>query len=113
MDSTDQVVMGGQNKRDTLADMSRFGGHSIIKESEIFPVWLKEMYKKVKFDTGEVGVRIIKGDVRTENIQTGDLAYNHQDLIQLCLTKGGRGVTVFTKDWLELGEGQGGRGRGQ
>ena len=112
MDSTDQVVMGGQNQRDTLVDMPRFGGRS-VQESEVFPVWLKEMYKKVKFDTCEVGVRIIKGEVRREGIRTGDLAYDHRDLIQLCLTKGGRGVTVFTKDWLELGEGQGGRGRGQ
>ena len=47
MDSTDSVVMGGQNKRDTLADMPRFGGRS-VQESEVSPVWLnKELFKKV------------------------------------------------------------------
>ena len=68
---------------------------------------------KIKFDTGEVGVRIVKGDVKRGDIKTGDRAYDHRDLIQLCLTKGGRGVTVFTKDWLEAEEVQGGRGRGR
>ena len=34
MDSTDSVVMGGQKKRDTLADMPRFGGCS-VQESEV------------------------------------------------------------------------------
>ena len=39
--------MGGQNKRDTLADMPRFGGRS-VQESEVSPVWLnKELFKKV------------------------------------------------------------------
>ena len=41
MDSTDQVVMGGQNQRDTLVDMPRFGGRS-VQESEVFQVWLKD-----------------------------------------------------------------------
>ena len=112
MDSTDSVVMGGQKKRDTLAEMPRFGGRN-VQDGEVFPVWLKELTKKVKFDVGDIGVRIIKGEVRRGDIKTGDRAYDHRDLIQLCLTKGGRGVTVFTKDWLEVDEGQGGRGRGR
>ena len=111
MDSTDSVVMGGQKKRDTLAEMPRFGGRN--EDGEVFPVWMKELCKKVKFDVGDIGVRIIKGEVKRGQIKTGDRAHDHRDLIQLCLTKGGRGVTVFTKDWLELlEEGQGGRGRG-
>ena len=101
MDSTDSVVMGGQKKRDTLAEMPRFGGRN-VQDGEVFPVWLKELTKKVKFDVGDIGVRIIKGEVRRGDIKTGDRAYDHRDLIQLCLTKGGRGVTVFTKDWLEV-----------
>ena len=96
MDSTDSVVMGGQKKRDTLAEMPRFGGRN-VQDGEVFPVWLKELTKKVKFDVGDIGVRIIKGEVRRGDIKTGDRAYDHRDLIQLCLTKGGRGVTVFTK----------------
>ena len=48
--------MDGQKKRDTLADMPHFGGRS-VQETEVFLVWLKEMYKKIKLDTGEVGVR--------------------------------------------------------
>ena len=101
--------MGGQKKRDTLAEMPRFGARN-VQEGEVFPVCLKELCKKIKFDTGEVGVRIVKGDVKRGDIKTGDRAYDHRDLIQLCLTKGGRGVTVFTKDWLEVEEVQGGRG---
>ena len=48
MDSTDSVVMGGQKKRDTLAEMPRFGGRN--EDGEVFPVWMKELCKKVKFD---------------------------------------------------------------
>ena len=55
MDSTDSVVMGGQKKRDTLAEMPRFGGRN-VQEGEVFPVWLKELSKKVKFDIGDIGV---------------------------------------------------------
>ena len=92
--------------------MPRFGARN-VQEGEVFPVCLKELCKKIKFITGEVGVRIVKGDVKRGDIKTGDRAYDHRDLIQLCLTKGGRGVTVFTKDWLEAEEVQGGRGRGR
>ena len=52
MDSTDSVVMGGQKKRDTLAEMPRFGGRN-VRDGEVFPVWLKELTKKVKFDVGD------------------------------------------------------------
>ena len=62
MDSTDSVVMGGQKKRDTLAEMPRFGGRN--EDGEVFPVWMKELCKKVKFDVGDIGVRIIKGEVK-------------------------------------------------
>ena len=73
MDSTDSVVMGGQKKRDTLAEMPRFGGRN-VQDGEVFPVWLKELTKKVKFDVGDIGVRIIKGEVRRGDIKTGDRA---------------------------------------
>ena len=57
--------MGGQKKRDTLAEMPRFGGRN-VQEGEVFPVWLKELYKKVKFDVGDIGVRIIKDEDEVE-----------------------------------------------
>ena len=56
MDTKDLVVMGGQKKRDTLAEMPRFGGRN-VQGGEVFPVWLKELFKKVKFDVGDIGVR--------------------------------------------------------
>eukprot|EP00936_MAST-01D_sp_MAST-1D-sp1_P002541 g2541.t1 len=88
MDSTDSVVMGGQKKRDTLAEMPRFGGRN-VQDGEVFPVWLKELTKKVKFDVGDIGVRIIEGEVRRGDIKTGDRAYDHRDLalnLQECVT---------------------------
>ena len=60
--------MGGQKKRDTLAEMPRFGGRNV--EGEVFPVWLKELFKKVKFDVGDIGVRIIKGEVKRGQAHT-------------------------------------------
>ena len=67
--------MGGQQKRDTLAEMPLFGGRD-VQDGEVFPVWLKELTKKIKFDVGDIGVRIIKGEVRRGGIKTGDRAYD-------------------------------------
>ena len=81
MDSTVQVVMGPVfKKRDTLADMPRFGGRD-CKESEVFPAWLKEMYEKIKLDIGEVGIHIVKGEIKKEGIRTGDKVFIHHELI--------------------------------
>ena len=84
MDSTDQMVMGSPafKKHDTLVDMPRFGRRS-VQGSEGFPVWLKELFKKIKFDTGEVGVRIVTGEVRRGDIRTGDEALEH---ICMCIS---------------------------
>ena len=91
---TDELVMGASAK-DSLKGMTRFGA----KEGTIvWPSWQAELRRKVVFEMGAVGMKIIEGELSSKDIKVQMKAEEIGDLLKSLLTRGRAGVK-YDEDW--------------
>ena len=91
---TDKLVMGASAK-DSLKGMTRFGA----KEGTIvWPSWQAELRRKVVFEMGAVGMKIIEGELSSKDIKVQMKAEEIGDLLKSLLTRGRAGVK-YDEDW--------------
>ena len=74
--STDQVVMG--DKKDSLQGMVKFSGND---GAIVWPLWKDDLMNRIKFELGDVAIRILEGKLKESEIKRGDKCEKVQDLI--------------------------------
>ena len=79
--STDQVVMG--DKKDSLQGMVKFSGND---GAIVWPLWKDKLYHRIKFELGDVAIRILEGKLKESEIKRGDKCEKVQDLIEVWAT---------------------------
>ena len=65
--STDQVVMG--DRKDSLLGMVKFSGND---GAIVWPLWKDDLMNRIKFELGDVAIRILEGKLKESKIKRGD-----------------------------------------
>ena len=91
--STDQVVMG--DRKDSLEGMVQFSGND---GAIVWPLWKDNLMNRVKFEFGDVAIRILEGKLKEDDVKRGDKCEKVQDLIDMIIAKNRSGV-CFRSEW--------------
>ena len=90
---TDQVVMG--DRKDSLLGMVKFSGND---GAIVWPLWKDKLYHRIKFELGDVAIRILEGKLKESEIKRGDKCEKVQDLIDMIIAKN-RTDVCFRSEW--------------
>ena len=91
--SADEVVMG--YRKDSLDGMVQFSGND---GAIVWPLWKDNLMNRVKFELGDVAVRILEGKLKETEVKRGDKCEKVQDLIDMIIAKNRSGV-YFRSEW--------------
>ena len=87
--------MGDQ--QDGLRGLTRFSDN---EGDIIWPAWREELKRRVTFEFGSIGNKIIEGDLEEKDVDGGELTDDINDLIKALIPKS-RAAVQTRSDWME------------
>ena len=93
---SDAVVMGDSKSSDSLAGITRFSGND---GKIVWPAWKLELYDRIKFEFGAIGIEILEGRLTEDMIKEGDDVDRVLPLLDAVMPNS-RAQVVFKADWM-------------